>query len=157
MQKTDNYQLNQWIKSDRIQMEDFNADNLKTDTALKANADAIAAAQTAIAKCGNCKLVTGSYTGTGAHDTGSTLTLNFEGTPVLVIIHTKTYKIHGNDTMLLVRGAEWAFSSDDDHTNYRCSVSWGSKSVSWTPQDNAYAGMNGENTAYCWVALVAAE
>ena len=110
--------------------------------------------KTLIAKCGNCDVVTGSYTGTGAHDTGSTLTLNFEGTPVLVIIHTKTYKIHGNDTMLLVRGAEWAFSSDDDHTNYRCSVSWGSKSVSWTPQDNAYAGMNGENTDYVWVAFV---
>ena len=42
MTKTTNYQLNQWAKSDRIMMDDFNADNAKIDAALKANADAIA-------------------------------------------------------------------------------------------------------------------
>ncbi len=40
MTKTTNYQLNQWAKSDRIMMDDFNADNQKIDAALKANADA---------------------------------------------------------------------------------------------------------------------
>ena len=40
MQKTTNYQLNQWVKSDRIQMEDFNSDNAKIDAALKALEDA---------------------------------------------------------------------------------------------------------------------
>ena len=40
MQKTVNYQLNQWVKSDRIQMEDFNSDNAKIDAALKALEDA---------------------------------------------------------------------------------------------------------------------
>ena len=43
MTKTTNYQLNQWEKSDRVMMDDFNADNQKIDAALKANADAIAA------------------------------------------------------------------------------------------------------------------
>ena len=43
MTKTTNYQLNQWAKSDRVMMDDFNADNATLDTALKANADAIAA------------------------------------------------------------------------------------------------------------------
>lgn len=36
MAETGNYQLNQWEKTDRIQMEDFNADNVKTDQALAA-------------------------------------------------------------------------------------------------------------------------
>lgn len=36
MEQTANYGLNQWNKSDRIQMEDFNADNVKTDQALAA-------------------------------------------------------------------------------------------------------------------------
>ena len=36
MKQTSNFQLNQWEKTDRIQMEDFNADNLKTDAALAA-------------------------------------------------------------------------------------------------------------------------
>ena len=39
MTKTTNYQLNQWAKSDRIMMDDFNADNAKIDAALKAVAD----------------------------------------------------------------------------------------------------------------------
>ena len=34
MTKTTNYQLNQWEKSDRILMDDFNADNEKIDAAL---------------------------------------------------------------------------------------------------------------------------
>lgn len=34
MNYTSNYQLSQWDKSDRILMEDFNADNAKVDTAL---------------------------------------------------------------------------------------------------------------------------
>ena len=42
MTKTTNYQLNQWAKSDRVMMDDFNADNATLDAALKANADAIA-------------------------------------------------------------------------------------------------------------------
>lgn len=42
MGQTANYQLNQWVKTDRIQMEDFNSDNAKIDAALKANADAVA-------------------------------------------------------------------------------------------------------------------
>ena len=34
MTKTTNYQLNQWAKSDRILMADFNADNAKIDAAI---------------------------------------------------------------------------------------------------------------------------
>ena len=45
MTKTTNYQLNQWAKSDRIMMTDFNADNQKLDAALKAGADAVAAVE----------------------------------------------------------------------------------------------------------------
>ena len=36
MTETTNYHFNQWIKSDRIRMEDFNADNEKLDAALEA-------------------------------------------------------------------------------------------------------------------------
>ena len=36
--RTDNYALSQWERSDRIQMEDFNSDNLKLETALAAQA-----------------------------------------------------------------------------------------------------------------------
>jgi len=36
---TSNYQLSQWVKSDQVKMEDFNADNAKIDAALAGKAD----------------------------------------------------------------------------------------------------------------------
>ncbi|WP_312634503.1 hypothetical protein [Oscillibacter sp.] len=43
MDRTEQYQLSRWQKSDRILMDDFNADNAKIDAALAVNAAAIAA------------------------------------------------------------------------------------------------------------------
>lgn len=43
MNKTANFQLTQWEKTDRIMMEDFNRDNAAIDAALKSNADKVAA------------------------------------------------------------------------------------------------------------------
>ena len=34
--KTENYELNQWVKTDPVLMDDFNADNEKIDRAIKA-------------------------------------------------------------------------------------------------------------------------
>ena len=76
MTKTTNYQLNQWAKSDRIMMDDFNADNQKIDAALQANADAIAAVG----------YVTGRYTGTGSYP--RTIDLGFQ--PKAVVVTTNT-------------------------------------------------------------------
>lgn len=42
MKQTQNYQLSQWDKTDRIQMEDFNGDNSKVDAALKTLANQVA-------------------------------------------------------------------------------------------------------------------
>lgn len=64
MNKTANFQLTQWEKTDRIMMEDFNRDNAAIDTALKANADAVAAetaareaADTALGKKAGLQLI----------------------------------------------------------------------------------------------------
>ena len=45
MNKTANFQLTQWEKTDRIMMEDFNRDNAAIDAALKSNADKAAGLQ----------------------------------------------------------------------------------------------------------------
>lgn len=70
MTKTTNYQLNQWAKSDRIMMDDFNADNQKLDAALKEVAD------------GGTKLAVGTYVGDGA----ATHTVSLAFTPKSVFI-----------------------------------------------------------------------
>ena len=62
-QETPNYRLSRWAGTDRILVEEFNSDNEKIDTALKANADAAAAAAAALENCGNCFITHGTYMG----------------------------------------------------------------------------------------------
>ena len=70
---TTNYQLNQWAKSDRLMMDDFNADNAKIDAALKEVADNAAQAP---------KIHFGFYTGDGA----DTRTIALDYTPRVVLL-----------------------------------------------------------------------
>ena len=85
MNKTPNYQLNQWDKSDRIQMEDFNADNAKIEAALS----------------GIPKIATGTYTGKGSYGSGNKNSLIFDFAPTMVIISANSTAIGGAGTILL--------------------------------------------------------
>ena len=67
--------LSRWAGTDRILMEEFNSDNEKIDTALKASADDVAALQTALAGSGNCGIAVTSYTGAGAYGAENANTL----------------------------------------------------------------------------------
>ena len=85
MEKTTNYQLPKWEKSDFIKMDDFNDAFGKLDAALKANADAQTALQAALAavkstaegaySSKNKPYTAGSYTGNGSTQT---ITLGFK-------------------------------------------------------------------------------
>ena len=85
-QQTPNYRLSRWAGTDRILMEEFNSDNEKIDTALKANADAAAATAAALGNCGNCFITHGTYMGNNQ----LSKTLTFSKPPVLVIIRELT-------------------------------------------------------------------
>ena len=63
MTQTPNFQLNQWSPEDYVRRTDFNADNAKIDAALAA--------------AGNCRIVTGSYTGTGTSGVNGQNTLTY--------------------------------------------------------------------------------
>ena len=66
MTKTTNYQLNQWAKSDRLMMDDFNADNQKIDAALAAKS----------------RVACGVYTGDGT----ASRTIDLDFTPKAVLV-----------------------------------------------------------------------
>ena len=85
MNKTANFQLTQWEKTDRIMMEDFNRDNAAIDAALKSNADK-AALQTALAGAGNCSIETQSYTGNGKYGQNNPNSITFSKKPKAVLI-----------------------------------------------------------------------
>lgn len=98
-QQTPNYRLSRWAGTDRILMEEFNSDNEKIDTALKANADKAAALQTALAGAGNCEIKMLSYTGSGQYGTSSPTTVTFPKMPA-------GFFLCGAETYLVVRGGD---------------------------------------------------
>ena len=146
MTKTTNYQLNQWAKSDRIQMEDFNDMTATLDAALKANADTAAAASAAVALCGNCAVQHITYTGTGS----TVRQFTFAHKPLMLTV------FGDNVYFFAVQGAEDATSRRGGSSAAICSVTWEGKSASWT-NDDLTMMCNAANQTYQLIALLDAE
>ena len=91
MTYTTNYQLPQWVKSDRIMMDDFNDTNSKIDAALKAQADALTEFQENL---GDCKWAYSTYSGNGTYGPENPTTLTFPAQPLLVAIVSKSGTIY---------------------------------------------------------------
>ncbi len=86
MNHTTNYQLSQWVKSDQVKMEDFNADNAKIDEALGALTETAAAHAAALALRGNCRIEAFDYVGTGTYGQSDPTILDFSARPVFFLI-----------------------------------------------------------------------
>ena len=154
MTKTTNYQLNQWAKSDRVMMDDFNADNTKIDAALKANADAAAVASAAVALCGNCKIETSTYTGTGSAGASSPTTLTFPKKPTAVIVF-------GEYSLLFITDKNTSTANVlcwlSDRTSWsRAKISWtGNKLKIYSETNYPAVQANMQNTVYQVIAFYA--
>lgn len=110
---TTNYQLSQWERTDKIQMDDFNADNAKIDEALAGLAGQVArkAAQSAVsalsqtvsghtaelAKKGNCRIDTQSYHGTDKYGAEHPTVLTFSGQPTFFLVFGQYAVIFGQN------------------------------------------------------------
>ena len=152
MTYTTNYQLPQWVKSDRIMMDDFNNANQKLDTALKSQADTLAQHAQALLEVGNCIFYTTTYTGTGGQGSGSRNSLTFPHTPYFVAV---TGENRGH--ILLFRGAN-AYANIGAGANYHGAVSWSGKTVYWyTGSGHVNAQMNESGVTYQVLALLAAD
>ena len=145
MTKTTNYQLPKWEKTDRVQMKDFNDMTATLDAALKANADAVAL-------CGNCRIVTGTYTGSGTYNSSGARTLSFSGKPLAVFI-LPTDKNDGIGPLILLHGAPWS-TTNISNDYYFVRVTWGASSVSWYGTRNENLMANSSGKTYYYVALL---
>ena len=116
MQRTSNYQLPQWEKSDRIMMEDFNGMTEKIDAGIKDAKDAAGdAKQTALT---HRNYSVGTYTGTT-----STIKIQLGYRPSAVVITRKCLGLSNNtteesagSTTLFIEGAVYpgTFAFEDD-------------------------------------------
>ena len=110
MEHTQNYQLSQWSRTDRVLMEDFNADNAKLDAALKAEADARTALAAEVAKCGNVTMSISTYTGTGTAGESHPTRITFPQMPVFFIV--------AGDSILMGRGGATQAAMSYDANSY---------------------------------------
>ena len=152
MTHTPNSPLPKWEKTDRVQMKDFNDMTATLDAALKANADTAAAASAAVALCGNCRIVTGTYTGSGTYNSPGAQTLNFSGKPLAVFI-LPTDKNDGIGPLILLHGAPWS-TTNISNDYYFVRVTWGASSVSWYGTRNENLMANSSGKTYYYVALL---
>ena len=134
MKKTTNYQLNQWEKTDRIMMDDFNADNAKIEAALAAR---------------SCQFYTASYVGTG--ETSRTVTFPRKLMAVAIV--------HSDHSHVLTwfRGSPYAFSKNGGSVfPLRASFPQPDRSLSWEYGNVGYA-LNEKGVTYNIFALLDAD
>ena len=132
MTKTTNYQLNQWAKSDRVMMDDFNADNAKIDAALAAR---------------NCRFYTSTYNGTGEAEA----TFTFPGKPILIVISSASM------VSIAVRSAEYG-NTLMPNGFYQFKSTWSEKSVLFTNTNNdPLISANLKTRTYGMFAILEAE
>ena len=137
--QTTNYQLSQWVKSDQVKMEDFNADNTKIDGALKAASDARAALTEAVAKLGNCGICFASYVGTGTDSSnGPSNSVTLPAAPAVVFVC-------GHDEIAIMIQGFWQF-----RTLFRTSTMFGT--VNWSEDGKTLSWNAGNQTSQLNVA-----
>lgn len=152
MEQTPNYALSQWDEQDRILREDFNANNVKVEQALVAQADTLAQHTAALALRGNCRVVCGSYTGTGTYgaDNPNTLTLDFA--PQIIFISALTATTYS----VAMQGHEHIAATGSSKD---CVLTWSGNTVSWYYNgsaalvDEATAQLNDKGTVYSFFAF----
>ena len=82
---TTNYQLSQWEHTDRVLMDDFNADNTKIDGALGSHEGRVAALEQQVPLLGNCRVKIYQYTGDGRYAQEKTV-IPFDEKPLFIIV-----------------------------------------------------------------------
>ena len=153
MDYTANYQLPQWVDSDRILRTDFNSMTSAIDAALKTNPDGLAAetaARTAaLSEKGNCQLYTATYVGNGPYGSGSPNSLTFPGTPQAVFVANCGSNLL---TFWMLRGMPKGNARGKGLSEN--TLTWGETSLSWF-SDSANGQMNTAGETYQVIALIA--
>ena len=136
--QTSNYKLNQWAAEDKVIRTEFNEDNAKIDVAL----------QSLKTGKGNCKIITGQYTGNGEYDQYHKRTLSFPEQPLMVFIQ-------GNRNCWMIYGSEMA-SVDGGNTGGFAQIVWSGNTVSWYGYSD-YDHLNVAGVTYRYTALIVTE
>ena len=135
---TTNYELPIWAADDAFLRTEFNDANQKIDAALGALAQS----------AGNCRIVTGSYTGTGEYGSAHPNTLTFDGPPLVLMVN-------GGWQFTALRGSTGTPSMGANNDVSHVILSWDGNGVSWH-STGASQQLNEANENYAYIALLSA-
>ena len=152
-QKTEHYELNQWLATDQVLRTDFNADNAKIDAVLQnqtsnlsALSELVTAHTAALAQKGNCQIYYAAYTGDGQ----TTRAFSFHRRPWLVILHG------GHYTCFALYGGSEANTFSTNGSGAYGTASWSGTSVTFTFPATYYL-CNDQGRSFAMVALIPAD
>jgi len=156
MNQTEQFQLNQWEKNDRIMMEDFNADNAKTEQVLADHSATLAEHAAALAACGNCRIVYGSYAGNGKYGSDNQNSLSFDLPPIFVMV-IPDYYVNNTDAVRLnlLKNVPYSIGCPEN-SGYLNTVSWSGNRVQWYGA-SSHGQFNSTSYTYYYFALLATD
>ena len=136
---TTNYQLPIWAASDSFLRTEFNDANQKIDAA--------------IAQCGNCHMVTGSYVGTGVRSVSLDFADSLGAAPKLLIVRAAGDD-SGGQGLILMPGMTRTFYTlaHSMNSSYFLDLIWTATGVSWSG-DSAHAALCENGVTYFYLAL----
>ena len=134
---TENYQLPLWAADDAFLRTEFNDANQKIDGALGALAQS----------AGNCRIVTGSYTGTGEYGSAHPNTLTFDGPPLLLFVG-KYWQFWA------IRGSTGAAPIGGGNNVQSVTLTWNGNTVQWYSSRSETSQLNEAQTTYHYLALL---
>ena len=143
MEQTKNLNLNRWAPEDFVRLTQINQNFDKIDAE-------VGALRTATQTAGNCRIVTGSYVGTGSYGSATPNTLTFPGKPLMVFVN-------GGFTFTAVSPANTtAVFQEGGNMYYSIQLTWQDNSVSWYHENSVGSHMNVLGRTYYYMALLTA-
>ena len=167
--QTQNYKLSQWVKTDKVLMDDFNADNLAIDAALTSKAEQsaltalqttvskkaeqldVSALQTALAGKGNCQIYAKTYTGKDTFGPDNQNSITFPAKPEVVLLGSRE-----NFGTILIALYGQTHVSTIGSTLQSIYLSWSGNTLSWYSTFNADSQLNDKGSVYPVIALMLA-
>ena len=139
---TEHYQLHQWEPEDPFLRTDFNEDLQKIDVA--------------IAGQGDCKIVYGTYIGTGGYGPDSPCVLDFAESlgqaPSLLIVRSS---VGVSKQIIALKGMESTYvSPNNTYSNEVIHLTWTDTDVSWYLEKNASLQLNDVGKSYFYAAFI---
>ena len=151
MTHTTNYNLNKFEAADRVTRDGFNQNADRIDAAIKAASDAAGTAQSTANTCwSNCRIVSGTYVGTGAAGSSNPNSLTFSGKPIAVIIVG-----YYNNLFLAIRGSNNPLVFTAGGSPYADHATWSDSGISWFAPDRTVGNqMSASGTIFYYYAIL---